>query len=537
MGQLADVGLGREDLADDTAHRRRHRGFEFYVGGGLGAVPYQAKLFEEFLPVEELLPTTQAIARVFARLGEKKNRNRARIKFLVDDLGIEKFKALVLEERSGLDQDPRCRQLLREVESYHEQPLKSAGEFPEKGSRRFQEWLKTNIRPQKQPGYVVATVTLPLGDISANQLRSLADIVRSYTRETVRTTVEQNFVIRWVSQSDLPKLYQALEVACLAEPGAGNIIDIVACPGTDTCKLGISSSRGLGAELRSRLATKSLELDAAIQALHIKVSGCFNSCGQHHVADLGFYGVSRKVGGYAVPHFQVVLGGQWTQNAKAYGLPMVAIPSKNIPDVVSRLAECYVNDRLRGESFQDFIGRSGKVKVRKLLEDLIRVPGYDVDRSYFSDWGDPREYSIGDIGKGECAGEVVSAVEFDLASAERQVFEAQVLAEEGKIQAAGETAYTGMLYAAKGLIRLEVVDITDDQDEIMSQFRSKYYDTQKFFDPFAGGKFANYLFAAHRRSNEGYTLDSSRRLIEEAQLFIEASHSCYNRIVPRVAKS
>lgn len=512
------------------------RGFEFYVGGGLGAVPYQAKLFEEFLPVDELLPTTQAIARVFARLGEKKNRNRARIKFLVDDLGIEKFKALVLKERDGLDQDPRWGQLLREAESFYEEPLKSAGEFPEKASQRFQEWLKTNIRPQKQDGYVVATVTLPLGDISANQLRSLADIVRSYTRETVRTTVEQNFVIRWVSQSDLAKLYQALEVACLAEPGAGNIIDIVACPGTDTCKLGISSSRGLGAELRSRLATKSLELDDAIQALRIKVSGCFNSCGQHHVADLGFYGVSRKVGGYAVPHFQVVLGGQWTQNAKAYGLPIVAIPSKNIPEVVSRLAEYYVNDRLRGESFQDFIGRGGKVKVRKLLEDLIRVPGYDVNPLYYSDWGDPREYSIGDIGKGECAGEVVSAVEFDLASAERQVFEAQVLAEEGKIQAAGETAYAGMLYAAKGLIRLEVVDITDDQDEIMSQFRTKYYDTQKFFDPFAGAKFANYLFAAHRRSNEGYTLDSSRRLIEEAQLFIEASHSCYNRIAPRVAK-
>ncbi|MDE2758020.1 MAG: nitrite/sulfite reductase, partial [Acidobacteriota bacterium] len=444
------------DLGAIAVTRRENgaevRGFELYVGGGLGAVPYQAKLFDEFLLPEQLLPTAQAIARVFARLGEKKNRARARIKFLVHDLGIEKFKALVLEERDRLPPDPRWKQYLDEALAASGEVGPPAGDdLSESGSPEFLQWLKTNARPQKQAGFWVATVTLPLGDISSDQLRSLADIARRFTPDGVRTTVEQNIVLRWVRHSDLAELYRALESAQLARPGASNIVDVVACPGTDTCKLGISSSRGLAAELQRRLADKGAELDQAIQDLHIKVSGCFNSCGQHHIADLGFYGVSRKVGGFAVPHFQVVLGGQWNQNAGSYGLPIVAIPSKNVPEVVSRLGERYVRDRNQGESFQDFVKRTGKLQVRKLLEDLAKVPGYEADSSYFSDWGDPREYSISDIGKGECAGEVVSAVEFDLAAAERQVFEAQVFGEGGDFQKAGETAYGAMLHAARGL--------------------------------------------------------------------------------------
>ncbi len=509
---------------------KEERGLRLYVGGGLGSVPYQAKLFDEFLKPEELLPTAQAIARIFARLGEKKNRNRARIKFLVHELGIEKFKELVLEERKTLPHDPRWTQYVEDAVQQSEQPLRLAGELPAEGSEAFKKWLKTNTRPQKQAGFVTATITLPLGDITAMQLRALADIARRLTRESVRTTVEQNFVLRWVSQADLAALFEALGAVGLAQPGAGSIIDIVACPGTDTCKLGISSSRGLAAELRTRLAEKSLQLDEAIQNLHIKVSGCFNSCGQHHIADLGFYGVSRKISGYTVPHFQVVLGGEWTNNAASYGLPMQAIPSKNIPEVVSRIGERYVADRQKGESFKEFIKRIGKAEVRRMLEDLVRLPGDERDRYYFSDWGDPREYSIDDIGKGECAGEVVSWFEFDLASAERELFEAQLMLERGEFQSAGRTAYESMLHAAKALVKTEFWDVRDDPDEIVAQFRMRFYDSEKFFDPFAGGKFAQYLFIAHQRAASPCASETAHHLVEEAHLFIEASHSCYNRM-------
>jgi sulfite reductase (ferredoxin) len=533
---LHDLGLIAKSRVNE-ATGREELGFEMYVGGGLGAVPYQAKLFDGFVPPEELLPLAQAIARVFARHGEKKNRNRARIKFLLQDLGIEKFRELVREERKILPFDPRWTEYIREAQAeFAEAPLKPAVDVPElvlinnaNGSGpEFQRWLKFNTRPQRQPGFVTVTVALPLGDITANQLRSLAEIVRRFTKETIRTTVEQNFVIRWVSKSDLPQLYKALQAVGLGDAGAGALVDITSCPGTDTCKLGISSSRGLAAQLRKRVSEKSFTSDQAVQNLHIKISGCFNSCGQHHVADLGFYGVSRKIAGYAVPHFQVVLGGQWEKNAGSYGLPVVAVPSKNIPQVVSRLTERYVADRTNGETFKDFVTRTGKAQLKGLLEDLTKPPAGD--RSFFSDWGDPREYTLGDLGDGECAGEVVSALDFGLAAAERELFEAQLADEKGEVEVAGRSAYRAMVTAAKALVRIENADIGDDPDQIVTEFRTRYYDTQLFFDPFAGGKFANYLFDAHRKAGQQYTSESSRYLMDEAQLFIDAAHSCSSRL-------
>ena len=523
MHDLGLVGVTR------TENGKEVRGFAVYVGGGLGTVPYQAKLFHPFLPVEELGPLAQSIARVFARLGEKKNRNRARIKFLIHDLGIEKFKELVWEERKTLPPDSKWTDYLQTAFASNEEPLHAPGDAPSSASEDFQAWYSTNVRPQRQAGYSTITVTLPLGDITASQLRSLADIVRRFTRETIRTTVEQNFVIRWVSNRDLVEIYEALHAVELGDPGAGTIVDIVSCPGTDTCKLGISSSRGLAAELRNRLTEQSIALDAAVQNLHIKISGCFNSCGQHHVADLGFYGVSRKFSGYAVPHFQVVLGGEWESNAGSYGLPVMAVPSKNIPQVVTRLTDQYVAHRKSGESFKDFIKRIGKLEIKSLLEDLTRLPADGTDRSFFSDWGDPREYSLGDLGVGECAGEVVSAIEFDLAAAEREVFEAQLDLEKGNFQQSARTAYLAMIRAARALVKLELQDAPSDPDLIVKEFTNRFYDTQKFFDPFAGGKFAQYLFAAHAAASQPADADTARYRIDEAQLFIDAAHSCYNK--------
>ncbi len=534
LASMHDVGL--------IAKRRGENGegeigFEMYVGGGLGAVPYQAKLFDAFIAPEELLPLTQAIGRVFARLGEKKNRSRARLKFLIQDLGIEKFREIVLEERKSLPFDPRWTGYIEDALQSQESALRPGGELPPlvsiTTSEGFARWLESNTRPQKQAGYVTAMVTLPLGDITANQLRSLADIVRRFTRETIRTTVEQNFAIRWVSQSDLPELYKALEAAGLGDPGAGAIVDVIACPGTDTCKLGISSSRGLAGELRTRLAEKSLQMDEAVRNLHIKISGCFNSCGQHHVADLGFYGVSRKLGGYAVPHFQVVLGGEWEHNGGSYGLPVVAVPSKNIPQVVTRLTERYVAERKQGESFKDFTKRTGKAELKKMLDDLTRPPAND--RSFFSDWGDPREYGLGDMGTGECAGEVVSPFDFEMGAAERELFEGQLAYEAGQIEEAGKKAYHSMLLGAKALVKIQNPNVSDDPNQIVSEFRTRFFDTQLFWDPFAGGKFAQYFFDAHQKAGTPYTADSSRYLLDEAQLFIDAAHSCNHKMMTAIS--
>ncbi len=515
-----------------TVDGRPQRGFRMVVGGGLGAVPRQAKLFDEFLPPEEILPMAQAISRVFGRHGEKKIRSRARMKFLIEKWGLEKFKEEVLKARRKLKPDPRWTEYLEAAETEAESPKRPPGELPAgNGSQRYARWLKTNVRPQRQKGYVTATVALPLGDITADQLRSLADIVREFTNDTIRTTVEQNFVLRWISKADVLRLFEALEAASLSDAGASNILDIVACPGTDTCKLGISSSRGLAAELRKRLEEKSFQLDQALQDLHIKISGCFNSCGQHHAADIGFYGVSRTFKGFKVPHFQVVLGGQWEENAGSYGLPIVAIPSKRIPEALDRITDFYLRRRQPDERFVQFVKRIGKGAIREALDDLTQdAPDHEVEPGFYSDWADPRQYSIGDIGKGECAGEVVTQYEFAMAGAERMVFGAQIHLEAGHPQEAGSEAYAAMLRAAKALVQMQYDDVTNDADEIIEEFRERFCDSELFYDPYAGPKFANYLFAAHEDAANAFTPDSAHHRIEEAQLFIEAVHTCYNRL-------
>ena len=530
LAQMHDLGLTAVVREVDGEEQR---GFKVVVGGGLGAVPRQAKVFDEFMSPEEILPVAQAMARVFGKHGEKKMRSRARLKFLIEKWGIEKFRDEVLAERAKLPVDPRWTDYIQSLEDDEEKPLKPPGELPAlNGNQRMNHWLKTNVRDQRQAGYATATVALPLGDITPQQLRSLADITREFTHGTIRTTVEQNFVIRWVSKADLPALFEALDAVGLGEAGACNVTDIVACPGTDTCKLGISSSRGLAGELRNRLAVKAFQLEQAIQDLHIKISGCFNSCGQHHVADIGFYGVSRTLQGFKVPHFQVVLGGQWEENAGSYGLPIVAIPSKRVPDALDRITDFYLQNREKVERFPEFVTRIGKVKIRQLLEDLTQdPPDHETDPAFYADWSDPRQYTIGDIGKGECAGEVVSQYEFEISAAERMVFEAQVHLEDNLAEEAGKTAYRAMIKAAKAIVQIQYDDVTEeDPDEVVDEFKERFFDTEIFFDPFAGPKFGNYLFAAHENANRNFDEESARTLIEESQLFIEAVHSCYNRI-------
>ena len=522
---MHDFGaIARRTVVDGV----ERRSFDLYVGGGLGTTPQQAKLLYEDHPVEELLPAVQSIARVFGRLGEKQNRNRARIKFLVSKLGIDEFRRLVDEERQTLPHDPRWTAYLPDVEDFTESPVREAvpvasdGAAPPEG---YREWLRTNVYRQRQPGYAVATVALPLGDISADQTRKLAAVARRYVGDAVRTTVEQNIVLRWVAEGDLPALYSELVAIDLAAPGAGTIVDVTSCPGTDTCKLGIASSRGLAGELRTRLAARQLGLDEAVRGLRIKVSGCFNSCGQHHVADIGFFGNSRKINGVTVPHFQVVLGGRWRENAGSYGLAIGAVPSKRIPEVVDAITARFVAEREPGESFQDFIARLGKKELGALVVQLKTVPSPDEDPGFYTDWGDARVFTMGDMGIGECAGEVISKTDLELSFAESIVFDAQVALEEGDRARADERAYAAMVAGARALVRAENPNVPDDPDTIVQEFRERFYDTERFFDRFAKGRFARPLFDRHADGPVAGHEEATRGLVEEAQLFIDAVHA------------
>ena len=520
-----------------TVDGQEQVGFEMYVGGGLGAVPHLAKLFDEFIPAEELLPVSQAIARVFARLGEKKNRNRARIKFLVNQLGIEEFRRLVWEERAKLEDDTGWTDWISGINDYSESalPEPASGEDLNLGEA-FEQWKSTNVYQQRQEGFATVTIALPLGDITSHQMRRLADITRRFTRDTARTTVEQNIVLRWIHLADLPALYQDLREINLHAPGAQSIVDVVACPGTDTCKLGIASSRGLAAELQTRLAAKGLQYDEAVRDIRIKISGCFNSCGQHTVAEIGFFGSSRNVNGYRVPHFQLILGGEWDNNAAHYGQSLGAIPSKRVPEVVDHLLEIYMQGRQPAERFRDFIVRLGKKAIKESIKPFLTIPTHEEDATYYQDWADAREFSIGDIGVGECAGEVVSLTDFGIATAEGLHFDAQLALEgdQNNAEKSAELSLAAMLSGAQALIKVQNIDIPDDPEAIIKEFRSRFYDTELFFDPYAKGKFAHYLFTAYKQRHTQKTVDNALELVEEAGLFIEAAHACNARMLEEV---
>lgn len=514
---------------------RIERGFEVQVGGGLGAIPHVAKVLDPFVPEREVLPLTQAVARVYARLGEKKNRNKARIKFLVAKLGIDELRRLVQEERATLEYDPRWDSWVETAPAFRETPRPAPADGRPRPGDPGERWRRTNVKPQRQAGFVAVTLALPLGDLTSRQARRLADIARRFVGDTLRTTVEQNIVLRWVHESDLPALYEALAEIGLIRDGAESITDIVTCPGTDTCKLGISASRGLGGELGERLATQGLQHDPAVRDLRIKVSGCFNSCGQHHVADIGFFGSSRTVGNYRVPHFQLILGGQWAENGRHFGQAAGAIPSKRVPEAVERLLDLYRREKQGEESFRSVIDRVGRKAIKALLDDLAQVPDHAVDPDLYVDWGDARSYSIGDIGIGECAGEVVSLTEFGIAAAESLLFEAQ-LAMDVRDDAAAPAraaalALDAMLKAAQALIKLQNPDVRDDGEVVLAEFRSRFHDTGLFHDRYMGGKFAQFLFAAWEERSEPPTGDAAGRRVEEAALFLEAAHACHARIL------
>ncbi len=507
------------------------RGFTVFVGGGLGTVPQQAKVLADFVTEEKLLPLTQAIARVFARLGERRNRNRARLKFLVAKLGIDEFRQLVQEELKIVPPDPRHSAYIESLSEFAYEPAKAGmalngAPLP----ANFSDWYRSNIYHQAQPGYSTITLHTPLGDFTAEQGFALADIARKYVGDNIRLTVEQNIVLRWVADADLPAIYRELRAIGFGDAGAGTIVDITTCPGTDTCKLGIASSRGLTAELRTRLIEKINLLPDAVRELKIKVSGCFNSCGQHHVADIGFFGNSRRSGNHKLPHFQVVLGGQWQENAGSYGLAVGAVPAKTVPDVLAALTERYVAERDEGENFQRWVKKLGRREIKAMLKPYTKLPRFEERPDYFSDWGDSRVYTIDDIGVGECAGEVVSLFSMEISKAESTHFEALLALDEGDYALADQQAYKAMVQAARALVRTKHLDVGDDYNNIVREFRARFYDTELIYDRFAKGKFARYLFKRHAAAPARVNEDYAHQIIDETQLFIENIHSAEQRI-------
>ena len=351
------------------------RGFRVYIAGGLGSTPEIAHLWREFLPEADLLAASEALVSVFFRDGERKNRKKARLKFLLRKVGEAELLKRLEEELAAIkaERGPALEaELDAAIKGYKETeppPLEAGGAAL--GDAAFTRWQRTNAIPQKQAGYRVVTVKLPIGDVTSEQMRALGKIARAFGNGEVRTTNTQNFILRWIPEGRLVRLHRELGLIGLAEPDAGHITDVVACPGLDYCSLAITKSMGVAEQIRAHLAPAGARNEAddiihAVGPFEIKISGCPNSCGQHHVADIGMTGLMVKdKEGKERPYYSLRVGGGVGYDARVGDRVDGRIPEEDTPKVIAAIARHYVAKRAEGETFRDFVSRVGAVEVGK----------------------------------------------------------------------------------------------------------------------------------------------------------------------------
>ncbi|HZA89173.1 MAG TPA: nitrite/sulfite reductase [Solirubrobacterales bacterium] len=388
------------------------RGFEMRVGGGTSIMPRIAPTLAEFVPADngEYLKVAEAALRIFDRQDWlRKNRARARIKVLVDKVGIEEFQRMVDEELQGdwvrehdYGADLERMKFEHDEESNAPAPAASYGS-PNGDHSEFDRFVETNVRPQRQDGFSTIEVKVYRGDLSPEQFRALAQIMREYTGGYARTSIHQNMVLRWVRDAAIYDVWERLRELGLGSAGADEVTDVVSCPGTDSCKLGITSSMGLNAAIHERLAEMQID-DPLSKRIHIKMSGCPNGCAQHHIGNIGFYGASLKVGGRQVPAYIPHIGGQYEGGEVAYGERLKSrLPAKRVPDAVERWIRFYEAERTDGEVFNAFVARVGAKRFQELVKDLAMPVTFDVDNlMQFVDWERKEPYKV-ERGEGECA--------------------------------------------------------------------------------------------------------------------------------------
>jgi len=401
IAAIHDVGL-------KAVIRDGERGFRVVIGGGLGPLPVEARLLDEFLPEDKLVNRIEAVLRVFNQYGNRKNRNMARLKFVMRERGFEWLKEQIDKEYADILENGGITPSIQVPEGFggyrsKPQPLGSGAQLPvvnrgASGDPQFDRWLESNVEEQKQTGYAMITVKVQQGNLSSSQMREMAKIAREAGDGCLRVTVEQNLVLGFVQLGFLPRVHAALKAIGLGNAGAREIQDVVTCPGAYSCNLALTKAMNLGDELEDRVRRYD---DPAVKNLQINVSGCPNSCGQHWTAEIGFYGNARKIDGKEVPHYQMLLGGGYDeQGVMRFGLQIMSLPARLAPVAMERVLDHYKANQREGETFRGYVLRH-KVEFfkKELLADLTK-PSDDPDM--YKDWGDDEAFSL-KLGRGECA--------------------------------------------------------------------------------------------------------------------------------------
>ena len=488
LGRKFKIAFSSND--DDTAYTFMHdlgfipkvkivdgkivRGFKVLIGGGLGAQPFLAKTAFEFLEEDQIVPFTEAVIRVFDRHGERASRHKARIKYLVNKIGLEQLLEYVEEERLALN--VKSFEINRElVPSKPSDSAVSFTTFKVTESKKYQDWIISNVFEQKQQGFYGVNIKILLGNVSSHTARLLAEVVNTYGADDIRVTVNQGLLLKFVPKGALPALFKALDKLNLAEPGFDSVADITACPGTDTCNLGISSSTGIAKELERVVKEEYPEL-LFNNDIKIKISGCMNSCGQHSLAQIGFHGSSFKNGTAVVPALQLVLGGGVVGNGEGrISEKIIKVPSKRGPAVLRTLLDDFEKNAVEGEYYNNYYDKKGKDYFYQLLkphaDNSTLVP------EEYIDWGHSEVFKT-EIGVGECAGVMIDLVATLIFEAEEKLDWAENSFNESLFADSIYHSYATIISGAKALLLGKSLK-TNTQHDIINDFEKHFVATEE----------------------------------------------------------
>ncbi|MCX2574783.1 nitrite reductase [Pedobacter sandarakinus] len=451
------------------------RGFKVMFAGGLGAQPFLANAIQEFLPEDQLIPFTESVLRVFDRYGERNNRNKARLKYLVQKLGLEEVLRLVAEERIAnkvktfnIDRTAVSQPVAPEQKEYG--PVEVLNET------HYKHWMATNVVAQKQEGFFAVYVKVQVGDIKTDKARAFVDAIRPYVADEIRVTQNQGLLLKFVRQEALPSLYNSLNKIGFTTAGFDSLADITTCPGTDTCNLGISNSMTLAEVLEDVIYNDFPEFIYE-KNINIKISGCMNSCGQHGLAEIGFHGSSVKADGKVVPAVQVMLGGGTVGNGVGrVAERVIKVPSKRATGVLHVILNDFQGDSAENETFHQYYDRKGKDHFYQLLKPLADLTNLKDEE--FVDWGHVEQFATA-IGVGECAGVVIDLVATLLLEADEKFGWAKQNLEKGAFADAIYHTYSTFVSAAKSLLLDKGVN-SSTQVGVIREFDNHYVETGEF---------------------------------------------------------
>ena len=450
------------------------KGFKVLLAGGLGSQPRHADVMYDFLETDLLIPTIEGVLRVFDRYGERAKRAKARLKFLVKDLGLDGFLTLVEQEKRAL----AYQSFPIDTSSFENEITFETKEVPSvtiENELEFEAWKKTNVIPQKQERLFAIGIKVHLGDFYTDKARLLADLVKKYAANELRFTLRQNILIRHVREAFLPFFYSELKKLGFAEAGYNSLTDITACPGTDTCNLGIASSTGIAAELERVLKAEYPQY-INNKDVTIKISGCMNACGQHNMAHIGFQGMSIKSGVFVAPALQVLLGGGVLGNGQGrFSDKVIKVPSKRGPEVLRILLNDFEDSKIENEDFLAYYDRQGKTYFYDILKHLSNTTNLTEDD--FIDWGHDKNY-VKAIGVGECAGVVIDLVTTLLFESEEKIENANQAIHNQKWSDSIYHSYAAIINTAKALLTAEGAK-TNTHVGIVSSFDEVFVNTNK----------------------------------------------------------